>query len=76
MAKGLINDLINRYYREYHYEGKLMEIENSKFDQLYVAYGESNLIFLSFDNKVIYIKYSGNEDVEKIVSLLEEKYEL
>lgn len=77
MAKGLINDLINRYYREYHYEGKLMEIENSKFDQLYVAQGENKLIFfLSFDNKVIYIKYNGNEDVEKIISLLEQKYEL
>lgn len=75
MAKGLINDLIHRYYREYHYEGKLMEIDNSKFDQMYVAYGESKLIFLCFDNKVIYIKYYGNEDIEKIISLLEEKYD-
>ena len=76
MAKGLINDLINRYYREYHYEGKLIEIENNKFDQLYVVFGESKLFFLSFDNKVIYIKYYGSEDVEKIISLLEQKYEL
>lgn len=76
MAKGLINDLIHRYYHDYHYEGKLMEIENSKFDQLYVANGETKLFFLNFDNRVIYIKYSGNTDVEKIISLLEEKFDL
>lgn len=76
MAKGLINDLIHRYYHDYHYEGKPMEIENSKFDQLYVANGETKLIFLSIDNKVIYIKYSGNTDLDKIISLLEEKYDL
>lgn len=76
MTEGLLKDLINRYYREYHYENKLTEIEDSKFERLYVAYGETKLIFLSFDNKVIYIKYNGNEDIERIISLLEDKYNL
>lgn len=75
MAKGLINDLIHRYYRDV--KGDLIEVEYDKFDLLYVGDKDnSKLIFASFDNKVVYINYYGKESVEKIVSLLEKKYDL
>lgn len=93
MAEGLLNDLINFYYREYKYDDELVKIEDSKFDQLYVDYGEekkfiifdrmyvdkgeeTKLIFASFDKKVIQIRYTGNADIERIISLMEEKYDL
>ena len=75
ISEGLLNDLIHRYYR--HYEEKLIEIENERFDRLYAASGEGNkLIFASIDNKVIYIKYSGKADLDYIISLIEKKYNL
>jgi len=77
MAEGLINDLIHRYYREYHYEEKLTEIKNNKFDRLYAASGEGkNIVFASFDNKVIHIKYSGKAELDYIISLIEKKHNL
>ncbi|MFA7550663.1 MAG: hypothetical protein WCZ68_07980 [Sedimentibacter sp.] len=75
MAEGLLNDLINSYCREYKYDDELVKIEDSKFDQLYLDYGEeTKLIFASFDKKVIQIRYTGNADIERIISLMEEKY--
>lgn len=48
--------------------------EDSKLDHLYVASGENNtLIFAVYNNKVIYIKYAGNENIDRIISLLELK---
>ncbi|MDD4437133.1 MAG: hypothetical protein PHS04_03750 [Tissierellia bacterium] len=75
------------------YDDELVKIEESKFDQLYVDYGEekkfiifdrmyvdkgeeTKLIFASFDKKVIQIRYTGNADIERIISLMEEKYAL
>ena len=76
MAEGLTKDLIHRYYRDYHYVSGLVKNGNSKFDQLYVANDRNNCsIFASYENKVIYIKYSGNTDVDKIISILEEKFD-
>jgi hypothetical protein len=77
MAEGLINDLIHRYYREYHYEEKLTEVKNNRFDRLYAASGEGkNIVFASFDNKVIHIKYSGKAELDYIISLIEKKHNL
>ena len=93
MAEGLLNDLINRYHREYKYDDELVKIEDRNFDRLYVDYGEekkfiifdrmyvdkgeeTKLIFASFDKKVIQIRYTGNADIERIITLMEEKYEL
>lgn len=77
LSDGLINDLINRHYREYHYEEKLTEIINKSFDRLYAASGEGkNIIFASFDNKVIYIKYSGKAELNYLISLIEKKHNL
>lgn len=76
IAEGLINDLIHRYYREHQYEIPLAKKESRKFDQLYIAHGETKLIFAGLDKKVIYIKYTGNSSVEEIITLIEEKYDL
>lgn len=44
---------------------------------MYVDKGEeTKLIFASFDKKVIQIRYTGNADIERIISLMEEKYDL
>lgn len=76
MVEGLINDLIDLYYSEHQYEIPLIKKETDKFNQLYISDGETKLIFAGHDKKVIYIEYRGNSTAERIVLLLEEKYDL
>jgi hypothetical protein len=73
MAEGLLKDLIHRYY-DSNSDFELVKMEDSKLDLLYVASGENNsLIFAAYNNKVIYMEYSGNENIDRIISLLELK---
>lgn len=73
MAEGLLKDLIHRYY-DSNSDFELIKMEDSKLDHLYVASGENNtLIFAVYNNKVIYMEYAGNENIDKIISLLESK---
>ena len=75
MAQGLLKDLIHRYYRDA--KGDLNKVDNRKFDLLYVGSKDgSDLIFASFSKKVVYINYYGKTHVEKIISLIADKYKL
>lgn len=76
MAEGLLKDLIHRYRRDYQ-DIEPVKIESNKFDLLYIFdYEGIKSVYASFDNKVIYVKYHGNEDFDKIISLIEKKYGL
>ncbi len=73
MAEGLLKDLIHRYY-DSNSDLKLVKMEDSKLDHLYVASGETNTsIFAAYNNKVIYMEYAGNENIDRIITLLEIK---
>ncbi len=73
MSEGLLEDLIHHYYNSYS-DLELVKWEDSELDHLYVASGENNtLIFAAYNNKVIYMEYDGNENIERIISLLELK---
>lgn len=74
MVKGFTEDLIRRYYDNYRY-GSIEKIEDSgNFEYMYAASEEnSKLIFASAGNKVVFIKYFGNEDVKTVISLLKSK---
>lgn len=73
MAEGLLEDLIHRYY-DSNSDIKLVKIEDSKLDHLYVASGETNTsIFAAYNNNVIYMEYAGNENIDRIITLLELK---
>jgi hypothetical protein len=74
MTEGVIRDLIHRYHRDYSVVP--VKIYNNKFDNLYVVDNEEKSVYASFDDKVIYIKYHGNEDIEKNISLIEKKFGL
>jgi hypothetical protein len=76
MAEGLLKDLIHHYHRDYR-DIEPVKIESNKFDLLYIFdYENIKSIYASFDNKVIYVKYYGNEDLDKIISLIEKRYGL
>lgn len=71
MADGLLNDLMHRHLYDPRYKAE--KINNSKFDQLYVAEkNTSKLVFASRDNNVIYIRYYGNQDINHLINLLSE----
>jgi len=74
MANGVLRDLMHKELYDPRY--KTEKIDNPNFDQLYIVKKDTSdatkLIFVSLDNNVIYIRYHGNEDVEKIVDLLED----
>lgn len=73
MSERLLNDLIKRN-SDSHYDTPLVKMEDSKLDYLYVATKEDTTsIYAAYQNKVIYIKYSGEENINKIISMLEEK---
>ena len=73
MAEGLLNDLIERNFDSYS-DTALVKMEDSKLDYLYVTTGEDSIsIYAAHHNKVIYIRYSGKENINRIVSLLEKK---
>ena len=72
MADGLLKDLMKRHLYEERQRLKLQKIESDIFDQLYVmADEEEKQIFASLENEVLYIRYYGYADRDKILSLAE-----
>lgn len=72
MADGLINDLVKRsLYRE---DEKLQVISHSGFDKLYLVNGDnSKQIFAYRGKNLIYIRYYGYADTDRIITLVSEK---
>lgn len=69
MADDLINDLITRYV--YSDNIKVSEVSFSGLDKLYIAKDDIRKhIFASLDNKVIFITYYGNKNMEDIIPLV------
>ena len=73
MADGVLKDLMHKNLYDPRY--KTAKIKNPNFHHLYVVEKSTSeatkLIFASWDNNVIYIRYHGNIEVDKIISLLE-----
>lgn len=72
MAETITLDLISRnVFRE---DTEIKEINSSKLDKLYIAEDAiRKQIFACIDNQVIYVTYHGNEKLEDIIPLVEEK---
>ncbi len=69
MTNGLLRDLMKQYL----YEPDIVprQIENTSFDQIYVAIDDTKKqIFASWENKVIYIRYQGNKDIDDIIAII------
>lgn len=72
MADGLINDLTKRYL--FRGDEKLQAIAHSGFDNLYIANSANEKqIFASLGKNVIYIRYYGYSDIDRIVALASKK---
>lgn len=75
LAEGVLRDLMNKELYDPRYK-EPERINNTKFNQLYVVEKNNSdptkFIFASWDKNVIYIRYHGNIEVDKIISLLEE----
>lgn len=68
MTNGLIGDLMERY-SYYDPDRVPQKIESPIFDQVYVTVdGIEKELFASWENNVIYIRYYGNEDIDRILS--------
>jgi len=69
MADNLINDLISRYvYRD---NIKVSEASYSGLDKLYIAQDDiRKQIFACLDNKVIFVTYYGNKNMEDLIPLV------
>lgn len=72
MAEKLTQDLISRYvYRD---NIEIKEISNTNLDKIYVAEeGIRKQIFAYLDNKVIYVTYYGNAEIDDLVPLVADK---
>lgn len=71
MADGLIRDLMKSYL--YEPDNIPQKIESPMFDDAYVFVdGIEKQLFASWENNVIYIRYYGNEDIDRILFLTSE----
>lgn len=72
MAETITLDLISRFvFRD---DTEIKEINSSELDKLYIAEDAiSKQIFACIDDQVIYVTYHGNEKLEDIIPLVEEK---
>ncbi|WP_069998499.1 DUF2812 domain-containing protein [Cellulosilyticum sp. I15G10I2] len=69
MTDGFLQDLMKQYLYDPDITPK--EIKHPAFDQIYITSEDTKKqIFASWDNKVIYIRYYGNKDVEHIISTI------
>lgn len=73
MTVGFIQNLMDRYL--YEPGVKVQKMENTQFDEVYTAVdGIEKQIFVSLKNKVIYMRYYGNENIDRILPLIFEKF--
>ncbi|HYE09601.1 MAG TPA: DUF2812 domain-containing protein [Patescibacteria group bacterium] len=72
MADRLINDLMERFlYRDAE---ELQIMRHSDFDNLYIVdSSDMKQIFASHDERVLYIRYHGYADINRIIALAAEK---
>jgi hypothetical protein len=72
MAKGVINDLMKRSL--YRPEEEIQIISHPDFDNLYIVEDkEVKQIFASIGKNVIYIRYHGYANMDRIVALVSQK---
>jgi len=72
MADGLINDLLERFL--YEYDKDVQIISHPDFDNLYILDNhETKQIFASIGENVLYIRYHGYADIDRIITLASEK---
>ena len=75
MSKGFLNDLIKDKESKHNIEqSEHKKINDSYFDEAYVFYNEEyKEIYVRRKNKVMYIMYKGDKDVNSIIYLLKGK---
>lgn len=75
MADGLVNDLMkNKLYQE---DEEIQNISHPDFDKLYIVENkETKQIFASIGENVVYIRYHGYADIDRIIALASEKLSL
>jgi uncharacterized membrane protein len=72
MADGLINDLQERFL--YENDKEIQIISHPDFDKLYIVENdETKQIFASIGKNVLYIRYHGYADIDRIITLASEK---